>query len=142
MGTRCSALKACGIHPLVSPFILEAHFLHQLIGLCGAWATTDVGDGLGNLTIDLLQQWGKDVPGLLELVTVHKVHLASIEDVQDEMCSYASGSFTFLYLFLEVRSSSDSSGLKNMPGFLVITLAYTASLGCTRITSLLRLHCC
>lgn len=29
-----------------------------------------------------------------------------------------------------------------MPGFLVIILVYTASLGCTRITSSLRLHCC
>lgn len=86
--------------PLVGPFVLEARSLHQLIGLCGAWATTDVGDGLGILAIDLVQQWGKDVPGLLKLVTAHKVHLASTEDVQDEACSYASKSFTFLYLLL------------------------------------------
>ena len=100
VGTRCSGLRACGIHPLVGPFVLEAHSLHQLIGLCGAWATTDVGDGLGILVMDLVQQWGKDAPGLLELVTAHKVHLASTEDVQDEACSYASKSFTFLYLLL------------------------------------------
>lgn len=100
MGTRCSGLRACGVHPLVGPFVLEAYSLHQLINLCGAWATIDVGDGLGILVIDLVQQWGKDAPGLLELATAYKVHLASTEDVQDEVCSYASGSFMFLYLLL------------------------------------------
>ena len=48
-------------------------------------------------------------------------------------------SFT-LYLDPYVRSNSVSSGLKDMPGVLVIILVYTASLGCTRITSSLRLH--
>lgn len=35
--------------------------------------------------LDLAQQWCEDPPGLLELVTVHKVHLAPTKDVQDEV---------------------------------------------------------
>ena len=84
VGTRCSGLRACGSSLLVGPLVWEAHSLHQLICLCGASAAADVGDGLGLLPFDLVQQRCEDAPGLLELTTAHKVRLAPTEDAQDE----------------------------------------------------------
>lgn len=57
------------VHPLVGTLILEAHSLHQLICLCGTAAAIDIRDGLGLLSINLVQQWCEDTPGFPEFIT-------------------------------------------------------------------------
>ena len=41
-------------------------------------------DRLWFLTLNSVQQWGEDPPGLSQLITPHKVHLGSNKDIQDQ----------------------------------------------------------